>query len=187
MSCPDLEGSLSAGGTKSGSQYRRSWNPFPDAEFARITQIATEDRAAREMVFTGTHTGPLITPEGPIPPTGRRVTLRQVAIHRIANGLVALEHVYYDQVEFTARVCAFLRATRAWGKRSAGSGKSGRRDGLPLAFNHAGRSQLCHAIPEPGGHGRTREDTTSSAIEYTRTRKEPPGHGRTHRCAGSGP
>lgn len=35
--------------------------------------------------------------------------------------------------------------------------------------------------------GRTREDTTSSAIEYRRTRKEPPGYGRTHRCAGSGP
>jgi len=69
---------------------------------------------------------------------------------------------------------------RAWGKRSAGSDKSGRRDGLPLAFNHAGRSQLCHAIPEPGGHGRTREDTTSSAIQYRRTRKEPPGYGRTH-------
>src|SRR6266571_4778968 len=63
---------------------------------------------------------------------------------------------------------------RAWGKRSARSDKSGRRDGLPLVFNHAGRSQLCHAIPEPGGHGRTREDTTSSAIEYRRIRKDTP-------------
>src|SRR6266550_3305742 len=52
---------------------------------------------------------------------------------------------------------------------------------------HAGRSQLCHAIQEPGGHGGTREDKTSSAIEYRRTRKEAPGYGRTHRCAGSGP
>src|SRR6266566_1942704 len=44
----------------------------------------------------------------------------------------------------------------------------------------------------PGGHScvtqfRNQEDTTSSAIEYRRTRKEPPGYGRTHRCAGSGP
>src|SRR5713226_8494130 len=38
-----------------------------------------------------------------------------------------------------------------------------------------------------GGHGRTREDTTSSAIEYRRTRKEPPGYARTQRCAGWGP
>jgi hypothetical protein len=75
---------------------------------------------------------------------------------------------------------------RVWGKRSAAD-KSGRRDGLPLAFNHAGRSQLCHAIPEPVGHGRTREDTTSLAIEYRRTRKEPPGYGRTQGCADSGP
>src|SRR6266571_123566 len=57
---------------------------------------------------------------------------------------------------------------RAWGKRSAGSDKSGRHDGLPLAFNHAGRSQLCHAIPEPGGHGRTREDTKSLAMQVNR-------------------
>jgi hypothetical protein len=34
---------------------------------------------------------------------------------------------------------------------------------------------------------RTREDTTSSAIEHWRTRKEPPGYGRTRRCPGSGP
>lgn len=32
---------------------------------------------------------------------------------------------------------------------------------LAPPFNHAGRAQLCHAIPEPGGHQRTREDTTS--------------------------
>ncbi len=50
-----------------------------------------------------------------------------------------------------------------------------------------GGNRLCHANPEPGGHGRTREDTTSPAIEYRRTRKEPPGYGRTRRCAGSGP
>jgi hypothetical protein len=40
--------------------------------------------------------------------------------------------------------------------------------------NHVGRSQLCHAVPEPGRHRRTGEDTTSSALEYRRTRKEPP-------------
>ncbi len=59
--------------------------------------------------------------------------------------------------------------------------------GPMLARVHRGRSQLCHAISEPRGHGRTREDTTSSVIEYGRTPKEPPGYGRTRRCAGSGP
>jgi predicted ester cyclase len=82
---PNVELSGPGGVTVRGrDQVRESvqalWNVFPNAEFARITQIATEDRAATEMVFTGTHTGPLITPEGPIPPTGRCVSLRQVAM-----------------------------------------------------------------------------------------------------------
>src|SRR6266568_3323991 len=65
---------------------------------------------------------------------------------------------------------------RAWGKRSAGSDKSGRRDGLPLAFNHAGRSQLCHAIPEPGGHERTRRARRLSTGGHVRNRRDTEGH-----------
>src|SRR6266566_5303580 len=103
-SCADLEGVTVRGRNQVRESVQALWNAFPDAEFARIIQIATEDGAATEMVFTGTHKGPIITPDGPIPPTGRRVSLRQVAIHRIANGLVASEHVYYDQVEFTAQL-----------------------------------------------------------------------------------
>src|SRR5205814_4052767 len=47
--------------------------------------------------------------------------------------------------------------------------------------------QTCHRIAEPGGHRRTPKDTTTSAMEYRRTRKDPPGYRRTHRRVGSGP
>ena len=43
---------------------------------------------------------------------------------------------------------------RAWGKRSAGSGKSGRRDGLPLAFKRE-----VTAVSRNSGTRRTREDS----------------------------
>lgn len=40
-----------------------------------------------------------------------------------------------------------------------------------VGFQPCGGSQLCHKIPEPGGHGRTREDKTRLAIKCWRARK----------------
>jgi len=48
-------------------------------------------------------------------------------------------------------------------------------------------SQMCHAFAEPGGHGRTPEDTKATEVEYRRTLEEPAGYGRTRDTAGSGP
>ena len=39
-------------------------------------------------------------------------------------------------------------------------------------------SQLCHAFSEPGGQGRTREDTRTGVIEYRRTLEDTGGHRR---------
>jgi hypothetical protein len=46
LSCPDLEGSLSAGGTKSGSRYRRSGTHFPTGRPAGPFVIVYPDRAS---------------------------------------------------------------------------------------------------------------------------------------------
>ena len=54
-----------------------------------------------------------------------------------------------------------------WSALGAGKGSD------PLPFNHAGRSQLYHAIPEPGGHARNRRDTEGHSVVPVRDREAP--------------
>jgi predicted ester cyclase len=80
------------------------WTAFPDGSLAFGEQVYGEDAAAVEVVFTGTHTGPLMTPNGPSPPTGRQVSLHQASILRIKDGLIASEHGYADPLEMLAQL-----------------------------------------------------------------------------------
>src|SRR6266508_1543266 len=78
---PDAELVIPGGVTLHGHEQIRQytealWTAFPDGAFSFAGQVLAENEAATELVFTGTHTGPLATPNGAIPPTGKRVTLR---------------------------------------------------------------------------------------------------------------
>jgi predicted ester cyclase len=55
---------------------------FPDAHFTIEDLIAEGDTVAVRRTFRGTHTGSLMG----IPPTGRQVTITDIAILRVANG-----------------------------------------------------------------------------------------------------
>lgn len=46
---------------------------FPDLTITVTNQVATDDQVVSECRWTGTHTGPLMSPTGEIPPTGKRV------------------------------------------------------------------------------------------------------------------
>ncbi len=69
---------------------------FPDGKLELTNIFATDDQAAFEFVARGTHTGPLVSPSGQIPPTGRDVELRFCNIVQVRNGKVASQHTYYD-------------------------------------------------------------------------------------------
>jgi predicted ester cyclase len=66
-----------------GQYVRAQWAAFPDGTVTLEKQIASEDEVATEILLTGTHTGPLRTPNGPIEPTGKRVSVRSQSFHRI--------------------------------------------------------------------------------------------------------
>jgi uncharacterized protein (TIGR02246 family) len=91
---PDVEFVLPGGATLHGREEIRHyiealWKAFPDGKLAFGAQVFAEDAAATELVFTGTHTGPMMTPNGPLPPTGKRVTLHSASILHIKEGLIA--------------------------------------------------------------------------------------------------
>jgi steroid delta-isomerase-like uncharacterized protein len=47
---------------------------FPDIAIRHVHAFAAGDQVAVEFVWSGTHTGPLATPAGNIPPTGKKVS-----------------------------------------------------------------------------------------------------------------
>jgi steroid delta-isomerase-like uncharacterized protein len=106
---PDIEFALPGAITLRGRDQVRAymeifWRAFPDASVTPQARILTEDIAVIEAVFSGTQTGTLHTPTGEIPPTGRQVSLRQVAVQRVKDGLVISEHLYFDQLELMAQL-----------------------------------------------------------------------------------
>ncbi|HEX5727587.1 MAG TPA: ester cyclase family protein [Longimicrobiaceae bacterium] len=69
---------------------------FPDCRVEHLDSFARGDTVAIEFVGRGTHTGPLLTLEGEIPPTGRSVEWRICDIKRVKDGQVIEGRAYTD-------------------------------------------------------------------------------------------
>jgi steroid delta-isomerase-like uncharacterized protein len=73
------------------------YRAFPDFRIELIDLFVKGDRAALEVRMTGTNTGPLATPMGEIPATGKQMDLRGALIGRVnAENLIVEERRYYD-------------------------------------------------------------------------------------------
>ena len=69
---------------------------FPDIRISVTNQVATDDQVVSEFTARGTHTGPLQTPAGAIPPTGRTVDFIVCEVMRVKHGRIASLHNYQD-------------------------------------------------------------------------------------------
>jgi steroid delta-isomerase-like uncharacterized protein len=67
---------------------------FPDLRITIDQLLAVDDRVVGVFTFTGTHRGELFG----MPPTGRSIAVRQIAIYRIAGGQVVEEWEVSDQL-----------------------------------------------------------------------------------------
>jgi steroid delta-isomerase-like uncharacterized protein len=80
---------------------------FPDSR-AEVTHLSTtEDGAVVEFVGRGTHTGPLHTPGGDIPPTGRPFELHFCDVYTIKKGKIVRHSTYYDALSLLEQLGAF--------------------------------------------------------------------------------
>ena len=77
---------------------------FPDGRLTAHTLIAEGGRGAVEGEFHGTHDGPLASPGGDVPPTGREVTFRWAAIYEADDTELRSEHLFFDQADFLAQL-----------------------------------------------------------------------------------
>ena len=72
-------------------------------------QHEVEIEAAGELVvvegtWNGTHTGPMPSPQGEVPPTGRRASIPFAGIVRVRDGKIESIHNYFDQMTFMAQL-----------------------------------------------------------------------------------
>lgn len=79
--------------------FKASRAPFPDQSNEIIALRQSEDAIVAEFWLTGTHTGPLKTPQGEIAPTGKGFRVQMCAVFEFAAGTdkIVCERVYFDQ------------------------------------------------------------------------------------------
>jgi steroid delta-isomerase-like uncharacterized protein len=79
------------------TNFLQSWKgAFPDIKIAVTNQVTTDDQVVTELTARGTHTCPLQTPAGEIPPTGRTVDFIVCEVWRVKDGRLAALHNYQD-------------------------------------------------------------------------------------------
>lgn len=84
--------------------YHSYTSAFPDVQF-EIEQIVVEDdTAAAQLVFTGTHKGPL----GGIPASGNFVQVANVCIFRFAGGKLVKQKGVWDTLSLMQQIKADL-------------------------------------------------------------------------------
>lgn len=67
---------------------------FPDLRISIDQILAEDDKVVGVFTFTGAHDGELFG----LPPTGRRISVRQIAVYRIEEGKVVEEWEVSDQL-----------------------------------------------------------------------------------------
>lgn len=100
---------VEAGGTFRGidevaAHYKGMSAPFPDLEIVIDRQFQEGDTVVTEMRFTGTQSAPMTTPQGVLPPTGRRVDVPGCVLHTIRDGKITQHTGYYDQMLFLGQL-----------------------------------------------------------------------------------
>lgn len=74
----------------------------PDAKLVARRWVEEGPVVVAEGLFEGTFTGPLRSPAGELPPTGKSYALPFMEINEVEGGRITKHRVYYDQVSFMA-------------------------------------------------------------------------------------
>jgi len=77
---------------------------MPDLNGRDEFEAEAGDTAINEWSMSGTNSGPMDTPEGTIPATGKRVTVRGCDAITVRDGRIQSHRVYYDQLAFMTQL-----------------------------------------------------------------------------------
>jgi steroid delta-isomerase-like uncharacterized protein len=79
---------------------------IPDSKATFVGEYASGDTAIIEVVWKGTHTGPLQTATGTIPPSNKRMELPACQIIKIEGGKVKSFTHYFDMATLLRQIGA---------------------------------------------------------------------------------
>jgi steroid delta-isomerase-like uncharacterized protein len=82
------------------------WTAVPDFEHRISDVVASGDVVALRGVASGTHTGPLASPAGEIPASGRTISFHFAAFARVEDGLIREFRGYWDGLGFMQQIGA---------------------------------------------------------------------------------
>ena len=79
---------------------------IPDSRATFQSEMVSGNTAVLEITWKGTHSGPLQTPAGEIPPTGKRIEVRAVEVVDVANDRVQSVRHYFDMTTLLKQIGA---------------------------------------------------------------------------------
>ena len=81
--------------------YQNTFATYIDYTIEVKNRVVSEDQVATEIVFSGTHTGPLaLGPGDPIPPTGNKFAAHGAYFLRVRDGKIVEVHMHPDIAGF---------------------------------------------------------------------------------------
>ena len=88
------------GGVEAAREYNAPFlKAFSDLHFRYTSSVTSGKRTVTTLSATGTHDGPLVTPAGVIPATGRKIALDAVLIVTVNGSQIVKEETYWDRIE----------------------------------------------------------------------------------------
>ncbi len=80
--------------------YATKWlRACPDGRLTVRNELESGPWLVEEMIFEGTHQGPMETQAGTLSATGRRLAIKAVLITRYESDLAVETRLYFDQVD----------------------------------------------------------------------------------------
>jgi steroid delta-isomerase-like uncharacterized protein len=93
----DVPSGSRARGPEGYKQDMQRWlTAFPDGKVEITNLVSAGDTVVVEYTGRGTNTGPLMTPAGEIPPTGKAGQLALCDISQLKDGKIVAGRSYYD-------------------------------------------------------------------------------------------
>ena len=78
-------------------EYITNWTTaMPDCKVEITNVVAGEEWSVVEFIGRGTHTGPLVGPQGTIPATQKKLDLKCCEVLRLKDGQITEGRVYFD-------------------------------------------------------------------------------------------
>jgi steroid delta-isomerase-like uncharacterized protein len=77
---------------------------FPEAKFAISAVHGSGQTAALEGTYSGTNSGPLTSPSGEIPPTGKYASVPFVTVLETDGERIIAHRAYWDQMGFMGQL-----------------------------------------------------------------------------------